>query len=320
MTKAENVTPLEEPWIAEVREKINHMIESGEVSAAQVSRESNVNSSTLSQFRAGKYPGRNELIAGRLRTWIETHRRRKEARKEIAEGPGFVLTRTAEKVLDTLTYAHMAGDVVLIYGGAGTGKTEALREYTRSNAGVCLSTMTPAHATVATSLREIGKCIGVQPRRDNAALFDAICQGLADQRGLLIIDEAQHLGTKALDQIRSIHDRVGCGIALVGNEQVYGRMTGGTRAEYLDRLYSRIGMRTKLGRVLEADARAIAAAWGIEDQTTQRLLVNIARKPGGLRGLSKTLVLAGMMAGTKAPVEPRHIRAAWKRLAGEVAA
>ena len=316
----ETVTPLEEPWVGEVRERINHLIDSGEVSAAQISRESSVNSSTLSQFRAGKYPGRNPLIAERLRTWMETHQRRKEARKAIAEGPGFVLTRTAEQVLDTLTYAHMAGDIVLIYGGAGTGKTEALREYARSNAGVCLSTMTPAHATVATSLREIGKCIGVQPRRDNAALFDAICQGLADQRGLLIIDEAQHLGTKALDQIRSIHDRVGCGIALVGNEQVYGRMTGGTRAEYLDRLYSRIGMRTRLGRVREADARAIAAAWGIEDSTAQRLLTGIARKPGGLRGLSKTLVLASMMAGGGNPVEPKHIRAAWKRLAGEVAA
>jgi len=319
----EKVTPLrenDEAWIADIRARINALIESGEVNAAQISREANVNSSTLSQFRARKYAGRNELIAERLLTWMETYQRRKEARRQIAEGPGFVLTRTAGQVLDTLTYAHMAGDIVLIYGGAGTGKTEALREYTRNNAGVCLSTMTPAHATVATSLREIGKCIGVQPRRDNAALFDAICQGLADQRGLLIIDEAQHLGTKALDQIRSIHDRVGCGIALVGNEQVYGRMTGGTRAEYLDRLYSRIGMRTRLGRVLEADARAIASAWGIEDQTAQRLLTGIARKPGGLRGLAKTLVLAGMMAGKEAPVEPKHIRAAWKRLAGEVAA
>jgi len=316
----EKVTKLrtdEDEFIVSVRAEINRMIEAKEVSAAQVSREANVNGSTLSQFRANKYPGRNDVIAERLHTWMETYSKRQEATKKIVSGPGFVLTHTAERIIDSLTYAHMAGDIVLIYGGAGVGKTEALREYTRNNSGVCLSTMTPAHATVATSLREIGKCVGVQPRRDNATMFDAICSALADQRGLLIIDEAQHLGAKALDQIRSIHDRIACGIALVGNEQVYGRMSGGTRAEYLDRLYSRIGMRTRLGRATEADAKAIAKAWGIDDKTSVKLLVNIARKPGGLRGVHKTLMLASMFTEDK--IEPKHIRAAWKRLAGEVA-
>ena len=315
--KVAKLRPAEEEFIVSVRAEINRMIGAGEVSAAQVSREANVNGSTLSQFRADKYPGRNDVVAERLNTWMETFAKRQEATKKIASGPGFVLTHTAERVIDSLTYAHMAGDIVLIYGGAGVGKTEALREYTRSNSGVCLSTMTPAHATVATSLREIGKCVGVQPRRDNATMFDAICGALADQRGLLIIDEAQHLGAKALDQIRSIHDRIGCGIALAGNEQVYGRMSGGTRAEYLDRLYSRIGMRTRIGRATEADAKAIAKAWRIDNSTSIKLLINIARKPGGLRGVNKTLLLAGMFTEDK--IEPKHIRAAWKRLAGEVA-
>jgi DNA transposition AAA+ family ATPase len=317
----DNIAKLHEDeadWIVAVRAEINRMIEAREVSAAQITREASVNQSALSQFRNNKYPGRNEVIAERLKTWLETFAKRQEATKKIATGPGFVLTHTAERVMDSLTYAHMAGDIVLIYGGAGVGKTEALREYARSNSGVCLSTMTPAHATVATSLREIGKCVGVQPRRDNATMFDAICSALADQRGLLIIDEAQHLGAKALDQVRSIHDRIGCGIALVGNEQVYGRMSGGTRAEYLDRLYSRIGMRTRLGRATEADAKALAKAWKIGDATSAKLLVNIARKPGGLRGVTKTLLLAGMFTEDK--IEPKHIRAAWKRLAGEVAA
>src|ERR1035437_1267786 len=50
--------------------------------------------------------------------------------------------------------------------------------------------------------------------------------------GLLVIDEAQHLSVAALDQIRSIHDATDLGIALVGNQQVYARLTGGNRAAY----------------------------------------------------------------------------------------
>ena len=51
----------------------------------------------------------------------------------------------------------------------------------------------------------------------------AIHARLEGTKGLLIIDEAQNLFPKAMDQIRSFHDQAEIGIALVGNQTVAAR-------------------------------------------------------------------------------------------------
>lgn len=49
---------------------------------------------------------------------------------------------------------------------------------------------------------------------------------------------------------------------------------------------------------------------------TRALARGIARRPGGLRGLTKTLRLASMFADGVALAEA-HLRAAWRDLGGE---
>lgn len=313
-TDVPNPNDPNDPAWEPVREKINKLIEGGGIKATQIAKESACGATALNQFLNRKYTGRNDLIRDRLERWFETYKRRLEAEQEMTDGPGFVMTPTAQKITDTVSYAHMAHDIVLVYGGAGTGKTETFREYVRNNSGVCLATMTPAHATVATSLREIGKCVGVHTTRDNAMLFDNLTEALKDRRGILIIDEAQNLGIKALDQIRQIHDKINCGIVLSGNEQVYSNMSG-RRAEYLDRLHSRIGMRTHINRPSAQDAERIADAWGITDATSIATIVSISLKPGGLRLVSKVLRLAHMYS-QKGQIQIKQIRIAWKQLGG----
>jgi DNA transposition AAA+ family ATPase len=120
-----------------------------------------------------------------------------------------------------------------------------------------------------------------------------------DTHGLLVIDEAQHLSVAALDQVRSIHDATGVGIALVGNDGVFARMAGGRNAQQLDRLYSRVGKRLRVEKSTEADILAIIKAWGIDDAECRTTLIAIARRPGALRTLTKTLRLASMHAAAE---------------------
>ena len=53
-----------------------------------------------------------------------------------------------------------------------------------------------------------------------SALSDRIVRKLEATRGLLIIDEAQHLKTTTLDQVRSIFDAAHVGIVLAGNKEL----------------------------------------------------------------------------------------------------
>lgn len=303
--------PNDAAWEA-IRSTCQQYLDNKIVNQRQLSKESGVNESALNQFLNRKYVGRNDRISQRLQNWIDTNQRRVEAQAEIPTGPGFIYTATAQKIEETLTYAHMAPDIALIYGAAGVGKTEMFREYARNNAGVCIATMTPAHATVNKALIEIGKCVGIRPMRDTSSHYDALCKALEDRRALLIIDEAQNLGNKALDQIRQIHDRVECGIVLAGNDQVYTNMSG-RRAEYLDRIFSRVGMKTRLKEATQQDAAMLIEAWGISDSESTGLLLKISKKPGALRIMTKVLKLSHMISEDD-KVQPKHIRAAWNRL------
>lgn len=308
----------QEAFVAAVRERLEAIIDGSLITPARVAEEAGINSSRLSQWRSGKYKGDNHATAKLVERWIETHEARQEAQAELPTGPAFVLTDTAHKIMAAIAYAHHAGDIVLVYGGAGVGKTETIRQYVSEHSGVCLVTFTPAHNTLRAALSSIATCVGVQVRRETNATFDAICAALAKRKGLLIIDEAQHVNANTLDMIRAIHDRTACGIVYSGNELVYTNLTGGDRAAYLDRLSSRVGMRLPIKRASAADARQLAEAWGITDPEVHKLVSDIAGKPGGLRGVTKALKLAHMFRGDE-PLAAKHVRAAFNQLNGVAA-
>lgn len=284
---------------------------------ARVAREigAGVSSTTLSQWLNGNYNGDNAKIESRVSPWFESYQERR-SRAGLPEAPQWVATPTAEKIVSGLRYAQLAQDIVVIYGPAGVSKTETCKHYRTIAPMVIHVTMSPATKGVLTSLKKIAETMGLRDVVCTAyALQDAICAKLRNTNGLLIVDEAQHLGIEALDEIRSLHDACLVGVALVGNEHVYGRMTGGNRAPYLDRLFSRIGKRVALKAPSEADIDALLAAWKITDASCRHQIREIAKRPGGLRVLTKVLRLAASFAAANNhPICCDEVRAAWRDL------
>ena len=165
-------------------------------------------------------------------------------------------------------------------------------------------------------MAEVCFALGMKnPPASAARMQREIIRRISDTGGLLIVDEAQHLSVQALDSLRSLHDATGIGLALSGNEAIYASMTGGNRAPYLDRLFSRIGKRVKLARATKHDVMALAVSMGvsIEDKKALDFLVEIGNKAGALRSVVKVLRLAAMMAAGSEP-EFSHIQSAWKDL------
>lgn len=289
---------------------------------AEIVRQSGISSSRISQYLKGIYTGDVANLEMELARWVDSYESRQRQARAMPVAPGYVATPSGERATATFGYAQVAGDLVVIYGGAGTGKTAAANQYQRTNPNVWVATMTPATATVVPALEEVADALGMKEIVGGGAKIQrAIIRRLAGTQGLLIIDEAQHLGVQALDALRALHDATGLGLALVGNETVYARMTGGTgasRAAYLDRLFSRVGKRVRLLKPLVADIDALIDAWGVEAKACRQVLHEIAAKPGGLRGLTKVLRLASMFAnGSNRGIECDDIRAAWRDLGGE---
>lgn len=318
-----NVVQLSRVDVNDVRQRVRAEMTEHRLSQSTVCRETGLDKSLLSQWLNDKYPGDNEAAAKTLAHWLEARQTRAQTLSTLPAAPAWIDTPSSRQILSALSYAQMAGDLSVIYGGAGVGKTSTALQYQRTAPSVWIATMTPSTAGVGTCLERLAITVGLKvgghtrPDRMEAELIER----LRNTQGLLIVDEAQHLSVKALDNVRSIQDAAGVGLVFMGNEVVYTQLTGGNRTNGFAQLFSRIGKRVRLGRPQAGDVDALLNAWGIQGKAERKILAEIAGKPGALRGTTKVLRLAAMFAAGDSNAEGRpgveHIRAAWRDLGGE---
>lgn len=298
-----------------VRAEVRAIIAEEGLAQSEIARETGIGYSTFAAWLNGTYKGHNEVQTASVQRWLETRKERKRTHAALPAAPSFVATPTAQAIINTLAFAQAAPDFGVIVGGAGVGKTTALEEYKTRATNVFVVTSEPCHASPNNMMMSIALALGLVEQR-NARISGAIVSRLKGAAGLLVIDEAQHLSTQALDQLRTIHDLAKCGIVVSGNESVFARLQGGeARGAQFAQLHSRVGMRVVQPQPRARDICAIVQAWGLDPESAEaKLLKTIARKPGALRGLTKTMRLAGMIAGADAPITAKHIRQAWAQL------
>ncbi len=267
---------------------------------------------TLSAFVNNKYNGDNERVAQTLERWQENYHRA----AELPEPPRFVETRTARQIWTSMRFASLTESISVICGNPGVGKTEAAREFRRTNNNVWMITITPSCASVLECLTELAYELGMNdaPRR-KGPLSRALRRRLEGTQGLVIIDEVDHLGAEVLEELRLLQESARIGLVLMGNHRVYSNMTGGNRTVEFARLFSRIAKRTAINKTKIDDVKAIADAWQITGENERELLQQIAQKPGALRILNHSLRLAAMTAHGKGErVNEDYLRQAFREL------
>lgn len=247
----------------------------------------------------------------KVQTWLASHESRKRELSKVPQAPDFLMTQSAQRFLDTLHFAQVIPEISLIVGGAGIGKTAAIEQYQATHPNVWVATMDPSCASVNAMMKEICSVLGIG-EKNATALAGAIGRKVQGTGGIIIVDEAQHLSTAALDQLRSFYDKYGIGIAIVGNETVLSRLEGTGGQQNLAHLYSRIGVKVVQPKPKPKDMCALIEAWGITEKAEITMLKNIGSKPGALRAINKCLQLASMAAagaGERRGID--HIKKAW---------
>lgn len=291
-------------------------IKDSNITWERISRESGIPQGTISQFATSKYAGDNQKLAGRIQMWLFSRSEKEAQSRKLRREPEFQNTPTAQKFTEILRFAHTLPDIVVIAGVPGVGKTSALKNYAANNANVYMATMKPSTSSVNTMLNTLARAMGVH-ERSQSKLSGAIGARIEDAGALIIVDEAQHLSSAALDELRSFHDQYGTGLALVGNTAIYTQLEGGGRQTSFAQLFSRIGMRITQAKPVQEDVCMLLDAWEVPDNL-RRTLKAIAAKPGALRVLNKTLTLAYMLAaGSDNGITEAHVKAAYERLSTE---
>ncbi|HEX2882270.1 MAG TPA: AAA family ATPase [Polyangiaceae bacterium] len=276
--------------VAELRERVQACLTDTGTSLRACASEIGFNHGILSRWLGGTSKTGDAKLEAALGEWIG-----RAFPKDPAIVDAYVETSGAERVYSALAFAQVNQDMVAIYGQPGNGKTRAIHQYRMQQRNAWLSTMSPAVAGVVPVLEEIAESVGIKNLPGGARrIVKAIHTRVAQRRGLIIIDEAQHLSMGAIETIRSIHDATGVGIALVGNEAGYARITNPGRGAHYAQIQSRFGLRIHLPKPSVTDVRIMAKARGVKSAEAVEILEAAAMLPGALRGVSKIIRLASV--------------------------
>lgn len=247
----------------------------------QVAQLLGVSVTTVSLYLKGEYNGNVAEMDRKVSELIE---RDKAKVVEAKYNAAFVPTLAARRGMEVMAFAHVEGEINVIYGSAGLGKTQMLKEYARRNSSAVLIEVDPS-CTPKVLLRKIAEAVGANARGVNNELLDSIVSKLKGSERLLMIDEAELLSTRSLEFIRRIHDLTGVGVVLAGMPRLLINLKG--KNNELAQLYSRVGFACDLGNALSEEDLGLLAESALGTSEFNAPLIKACN--GNARRLSKLM-------------------------------
>lgn len=224
----------------EVARELSDFIKRTGKSQQQVAKETALSPSVISQFLKLSYKGDNEAVAKTVSQYLKMAERRITETKHVCF---YKDMHNTQAVLFACFHAHCHGEIVLMYGDAGAGKTTALEYYTKDYSGVVMVTANSCTSSASSILQMIARKTGKVLSGKKELLMASLVDYFKNTGRLIIIDEADHLTLSALQAVRNLNDQAGIGIVLSGNNKIYTQMLQGSRCSELDQLRTRIVVR-----------------------------------------------------------------------------
>ncbi|MCX7132703.1 AAA family ATPase, partial [Aeromonas sp.] len=183
----------------DVLDRVNALLKQSKVTQAQIAKEVGVSPTTVNQLLNGNYKADSTAMVQKLANWLTARDQRADAPRD----PGFVLTETAKQIRADMTYALTTQSIVIIHGSSGVGKTTGLREFQRNNNNVWVITTSPSRATMTECMYELAMELGMENApRLRGPLARALRRRLLNTKGLIVVDEADHLDRATLEELR----------------------------------------------------------------------------------------------------------------------
>jgi len=219
------------------QEKLKQYIQENSTSLAAVARATAMSDARLSLWVNGKYEGDNKEVELAVASFLQ----REEEKKSLIDSRiPFVMTKSASMIIEAARLCHLEGEMGIIFGKAGIGKTWAIREYQKQNPGVVIIETTLGF-TAKYLFHVLTEELGIKTSINVMEMFRDCQNRLMESTRMIIVDEAEHLPYRAHEMLRRLHDFTGVAILFVG-QPVLVKNFMGKRGEY-DQLWSRIGLK-----------------------------------------------------------------------------
>lgn len=221
----------------EIQTKLNEFLANESVSMSAFARAIGVSAAAVSQFKNGVYKGDGKQLGEKVAKYIANYKSKGMAVKNEPNRGEFLLSTDAKMANFIINEAINEREIALIYGGAGTGKTTILKEFTKNNPNAVLIEAT-CHTTANVLLDELCEALKIDGTKSANAKLKAIARFLKDNDKIILIDEAEHLPLRALEDLRRIYDFSRTTMVLCGTEILLNNLMG--KNKELRQLYSRI--------------------------------------------------------------------------------
>lgn len=237
----------------------------------------------------------------KLSAWFEQLDIERAAAKTTA--PAFVETAVSRKIWSSFEQARELCELMEISAPPGTGKTHAIQPYLaqcRKREGFGCPVWHITLSEFSVSLKSVLQLITAEVQPDHArsgredkdfSSVRMIEEHTEGRGGLLIVDEAQHIGDadklhgiRILNGLRYFTDRKLFGIAFLSNGEIYRRVAGGKHGQLSSRMEA---SRVEIKGVPDEDVDLIMAAHCIGGKPAREWCLKKAKGAGGLRALTR---------------------------------
>lgn len=247
-----------------IKNELIELMERKGMNQTQVARAIGLSPATINQYLQDKYNGDVSSVNHQVQGFLDRTREKEQAQRIEVK---FVPTSTSKKALELIRWAHVEGEINVLYGEAGLGKTMVTEAYAAKYPDAILIQTDPNYSARVV-LEELCSRLGLPTRGNMHELSESIIHKLRGSGRLVIIDEAELLPYRALEVLRRIHDKTGIGLVLAGMPRLIINLKG-KRGEFAQ-LYSRVAFALNIGNALpKDDIETIAAS--VLSSTSQEL-------------------------------------------------
>lgn len=278
----------------ELQARLSQYLKQCGLSQNAAAKQIGISETMLSQYRNSRYNGDVPAAERKIEEFLRT-RAAIEASEAKNQGyrssQEYVPTSISEDVYHAIQYCQTERGMMVLHGDAGIGKTKGAMRFVQENpTNAIYIKCTPIGGTLGNILKLLAQALKVPETRNKLDMILAIQDRLHGTDRVIIIDEAQNLNFRALEELRCLSDpdgitgERGTGICLIGNTQVYSRMLGKQEAQFAQ-LFSRVKLcrQYTTGKITRGDVEALFPALR-DDKKALNLLHNISQSKWGIRG------------------------------------
>ena len=268
-----------------LQQKLVEFKEKSGMNQTQLARGIDTSPASISMYLNGTYAdkgGNYETIETKIEAFLEMQES-KARREELVLG--FVSTKTTRRIAEVMRDAHEAGEIAVIYGQAGLGKTQAVKNYCEKH-GAILIEANPSF-TALVLMKKLAASVKLTTSGTLNDLFEETAYRLGGSERLIVVDEAENLPQRALEIVRRLHDETGCGLVLSGMPRLVANLRG--KHGELVQLYSRVSVALNLGESLPDEELFEIAKAALPDADEETLFELVKHSNGNTRRMSKLM-------------------------------